>query len=124
MITFSKRSRNAQSLHDMMVEIRANNLRSDGYDVSADIPGFPQPPTIKGYIPDIYAVKGYSKIITEAETCDTIGSQHTKEQYKAFSSVLGAEFHVVVPKSCLSDAKRYAELWGIKVNEWWYQEGY
>jgi hypothetical protein len=119
-----KRSVMSQSLHDKMVRTRALNLVNEGYSVSADIAGFPQPPTISGHIPDIYAVKVTSKIITEVETCDSIGSNHTREQYEAFSRVAGTEFHVKTPKSCLSAAQEYARLWGITVDQWWYEEGY
>ena len=120
----TRRSIKAQSLHDTMVRIRANNLTNDGYYVYADISGFPEPPKFGGHIPDIYAVKGVSKIITEIETCETICLDHTREQYTAFSHVSETEFHVKVPESCLSEAKDCAARWGITVNRWWYQEGY
>ncbi|MBI5639899.1 MAG: hypothetical protein HZA17_05690 [Nitrospirae bacterium] len=119
-----RRSANAQSLHDYMVKLRANALLADGYSVSADLPGFPQPPEIRGHIPDIYAVKSSSKIISEAETCDTICSEHTRDQYTVFSNVPGSEFHVIVPHSCLEKAQGCATQWRIRVDRWWYQEGY
>jgi hypothetical protein len=123
MYTNMKRPVMNQSLHDKMVRTRAINLVNEGYSVSADIADFPQPPTIKEHIPDIYAERGVSKIITEIETCDTIGSGHTREQYDAFSSVFGTEFHVKTPRSCISEAKVYARSWGIRVDQWWYEEG-
>ena len=124
MFVNSKRAPHTQSLHDTMVRSLANKFANDGYTVYADLPGFTQPPKIVNYIPDLYAVKSSVKIIGEAETCDTIGTDHTKEQYSAFSNVPGTEFHVIVPESCLEQAKRYAAIWGITVDKWWYQEGY
>lgn len=119
-----KRSPQAQTLHDTLVKALANKFVSDGYTVWADISGFTQPPKIGDYIPDIYAVKGASKIIAEAETCDTICIDHTREQYTVFSNVRETEFHVITPESCLSEAKDCASTWGITVDQWWQQNGY
>jgi hypothetical protein len=123
MITSSKRVYSAQTLHDSMVRGRANELLSQGYAVNADIMGFTQPAAISGYIPDIYAVKNMSRVIVEVETCESACELHTQEQFKVFSNVLNAEFHVVVPESCLAKAQNCAYFWGVAVDQWWYRSG-
>lgn len=124
MFIISKRAPKAQTLHDNVVRALANKLKTDGYTVYADIPEFTQPPKVGDYVPDVYAVNASSKIIGEAETCDTIGSDHTKEQYTVFSNIQDVLFHVIVPESCLTEAQTYAALWGITVDKWWQYEGY
>jgi len=111
-------------IHEVMVRTRAKNLKTEGYTVYADISGYTKPPQINGYIPDIYAVKDNLKIIVEVETCDTISDEHTRNQYLSFSNIMGTQFHIVVPESCLSQAKQYAQRWRIKVDKWWYHKGY
>ena len=113
------RTPRAQTQHDEMVSAGDSDLTGKGYTVYADIKGYTDPPNVGGYIPDIYAYNIEHKIVGEVETSDSIGSNHTKEQYTAFSRVNGAEFHVLVPKSCLEEAKAYARQWGISVDMWW-----
>lgn len=113
----------SQTVHDTMISAWANKLVSQGYNVSADIAGFSQPPRVGRHIPDLYAIKFNSQIIGEVETSETIGINHTKEQYIDFSNVRGTHFHVMVPESSLVKAKYYAESWGITVVQWWYQKG-
>jgi hypothetical protein len=124
MYLLTKRVAEKQLLHDSMVRALANELMSQGYYVYADISGFTQPQEIRGYIPDIIAVKEKSTVIAEAETCDTIDTEHTREQYKVFSTVPGTDFHVIVPESCLTSAQYYANIWGISVDYWWKFNGY
>ncbi len=123
MIRNSRRLPQAQTLHDAMIRTLTKELVSQGYNVSADIAGFPQPPRVGRHIPDIYANKLNSQIIVEVETSETIGINHTKEQYTDFSNVRGTNFHVMVPESSLIRAQAYAKSWGITVDQWWYQRG-
>jgi len=118
--TMVRRPAQTQSLHDRMVLARARGLLSEGYEVRADVNGYNRPPTVNGHVPDIYARKVGSTVIAEAETCDTIESEHTRSQYVAFSSVPQAAFHVIVPETCLTSAKEAARRWGISVDKWWY----
>jgi hypothetical protein len=120
----TRRNTHTQTLHDEMVRARALSLQNEGYYVRADLLGFPQPPEIGGYVPDVYAMRGSTTIIAEAETCDTICAEHTKRQYRAFSNALYANFHVIVPASCLSEAQLCARQWNIRVDQWWYHEGH
>lgn len=119
MLNTIARTLTTQTHHDTMVSAWASDLKEKGYTVYADIKGYSKPPEFSGHIPDIYAFNFEHKIVGEVETCDSIGSDHTKEQYTAFSRVNGAEFHVMVPKSCLEEAKAYARQWGIRVDMWW-----
>ena len=54
--------------HDSTVTALVNKLEEDGYEVMADVEGFPKPSTIFGYIPDIFARKGAKVKIIEVET--------------------------------------------------------
>ncbi len=53
---------------DSTVTTWAKRLRRKGYDVMADIEGFSKPYTIRGYIPDILAMRGAKVKIIEVET--------------------------------------------------------
>jgi len=95
--------------------------------LSADLSNYPEPSPIHGKIPDIVSKDpDGGKVITEVETCETIGSSHTREQYSAFSRARdpSTQFHVAVPQSCLDNAIAYAGNWGITVDQWWYYSGY
>lgn len=54
--------------HDSTVIALANKLENEGYEVMADVEGFSKPYTIRGYIPDILAMKGAKVKIIEVET--------------------------------------------------------
>lgn len=79
------RSKRSQSKHDATVRNTANRLKKQGYDVKADVSGFKQPDTIRGYRPDIDAKKGGKRLIVEVETADSVGSTRDQKQQKAFS---------------------------------------
>lgn len=78
------RSKHSQSAHDKKVKHEANKLKKQGFDVAADIPGFPQPNTLDGFRPDIIAKKGTQRKIIEIETPDSKDSARDKSQQKAF----------------------------------------
>jgi len=120
-----EREKEEQNAHDSMLRTRANNLKKEGYAVKADLEEYEEKPEeINGKIPDITATKDNEEIIVEVETCESCTLEHTKEQYEAFSSVSGAEFHVVIPERCYEKAKAKAEEWGIKVDQWWTNKNY
>ena len=48
----AKRPKRSQSKHDAEVSREAKNLKDKGYNVKADIRGYPQPDTIGGFRPD------------------------------------------------------------------------
>ena len=114
-------SERSRTIHAQLIRALAKEYESQGYYVKADHIGHPngQPPTINGYVPDLAAYSGGTlQIIAEAETCDTITDSHTREQWSAFSKS-PCRFHVIVPESCLQDAKLQASIWGLTVDSWW-----
>jgi len=81
--------------------------------ISADITGYSNPDPIDGKIPDVVGIIDGDEVIIEIETCETIDTEHTKEQYNAFSKV-GKIFRVYTPKECSQKASSNAKNWGIK----------
>lgn len=64
----ANRGQREQSAHDTRVQSHANQLESLGWNVRADLSGWPRPATINGRRPDIIATKsGHTKIV-EVET--------------------------------------------------------
>lgn len=82
----SRRGVSTQSKHDRAVEKIAQDYEDRGYDVSADVEGYPRPPTIGGYRPDVVARKGGHETIVEVETPDSVDSPRDRAQQKAFQS--------------------------------------
>ncbi len=78
------RSKGSQSKHDAAVRRMASKLKRDGYKVKADVPGFPQPPTIGSVRPDVDARKGKQRIIGEIETPESVDSARDQKQQQAF----------------------------------------
>lgn len=66
--TMAKRTKKNQTAHDKGVQAQARKLDQDGWEVHADVSGWPNPPTINGRIPDVYATKRGSRRIVEVET--------------------------------------------------------
>ena len=65
------RSRQKQSAHDKGVERVARRHDNDGWNVRADVSGWPTPDTIAGRRPDVLATKTGSRRIIEVETDST-----------------------------------------------------
>jgi len=78
------RSKRNQTKHDSEVRKEANKLDRQGFEVEADVPGFPQPKTLGHYRPDIIAKKGKQRKIIEFETPDSLESARDKKQQRAF----------------------------------------
>jgi hypothetical protein len=78
------RSKKSQSKHDAAVRRAAKEYQGKGYDVAADVPGFPTPKTIGGKRPDVVAKKGSERKIVEVETPDSVGSSRDVAQQQAF----------------------------------------
>ncbi len=110
------------TVHDELVHALVRRYEKDGYSVQADDIGYPNgaPALINGHYPDVIAVMVGHTRIAEAETAESIYSSHTRDQWRAFSSELGADFEVIVPKAILEDAKVQAWTWGIRVDHWWW----
>ncbi|MDP2750927.1 MAG: hypothetical protein Q8O89_08915 [Nanoarchaeota archaeon] len=112
----------SKSEHDSLVKVMADKLERDGLYVRADHIGHKngQPAEIAGCIPDVTGVSTSRKIIVEAETEDTIALEDTRKQLQAFSSVSGAELHVIVPEGCTSAMEGQARQWGIRIDKYWH----
>lgn len=116
--------RKNQSDHEDMVLTTANYLVSNLYtDVRADVNDYETPTKIiwsktqDGHIPDITSKYNGVEHIWEIETEDSISIDHTKSQWKLFSTYAAqhnAKFHIVVPEGFIEDAQNQAEEWGIK----------
>lgn len=71
-----------QSVHDRKVAELALGYQRQGWDVSADIAGWPKPPLINGHVPDVYAQHlGRTRII-EVETSESLRAD--SDQHAAF----------------------------------------
>jgi len=78
------RSKRGQNVHDKRVRQEANKRKRQGFNVRADIPGFPKPPTVGGYRPDVDARKGSARKLIEVETPESKNSARDKGQQAAF----------------------------------------
>ena len=78
------RSRKSQSKHDAKVRTIARKLERQGFDVKADIAGYVQPDTIRGFRPDVIGIKGRQRKIQEVETKDSADSARDQSQQRAF----------------------------------------
>ena len=78
------RSKKSQTNHDAKVRQIANQLGKQGYDIQADVSGFPKPGTIGGLRPDVIAKKPGERKIIEVETPDSLKDSHAEKQRRAF----------------------------------------
>jgi hypothetical protein len=78
----TKRTKTGQKKHDEAVLRTVKNYESKGYNVKADLPGYPKPKNIKGHIPDVIAIKGAIEKIVEIET--NVTKDKDKKQHEAF----------------------------------------
>lgn len=114
------RMQHEQLAHDDMVRIMAQHFLDQNYSVYADIPGFSSPPLVNGHRPDVAIYNmGRLIIIVEVETESTYASSHAYDQFKAFSGILGVEFHATVPSAVIARARNTVANWGIYPSQWW-----
>ena len=78
------RSNKSQTDHDALVQRIAKQLDEEGYDVQADVSGFPQPATIGGLRPDVIGKKPGKRKIIEVETPDSLKDTRAEKQRQAF----------------------------------------
>lgn len=80
------RSKRGQSKHDAAVRGHARSLKRSGWDVQADVSGFPHPPTVGGpggrRRPDIIATKDGKTRVIEWETPESY--RKDRRQHAAF----------------------------------------
>jgi hypothetical protein len=81
--------RRNQALHDRCIQRLAQGLSLEGWSIEAHVGGWPKPPYINDFIPDIRARKGEDTRIIEVETEDTlnvdIAQHHAFQRYAAGS---------------------------------------
>ena len=110
-----------QLAHDDMVRIMAQHFLDQNYSVYADIPGFSSPPLVNRHRPDVAVYNmGQLVIIVEVETESTYASSHAYNQFRAFSSVPGVEFHATVPSVLLTKARNTVSNWSVFPYQWWH----
>ena len=80
----SGRGQSSQSKHDRKVRQTAKDYEARGYNVSADVAGYLQPPIVGGYRPDVVARKSGHETIIEVETPDSVNSSRDIAQQGAF----------------------------------------
>lgn len=76
------RTKTGQKIHDTEVSKWARQKEKEGFDVTADLPGWEKPPKIKGAVPDAFAEKETKKKMLEVETPQTL--EEDKEQREKF----------------------------------------
>ncbi len=87
------RSRKSQSEHDAKVLTIARRFEKQGFNVQADIAGYPKPPTINGYRPDVVAKDGWDRKIVEVETPESVTSTRDLAQQQAFRQAANRSEH-------------------------------
>ena len=78
----AKRTPTQQSKHNKGVQDSAEYYERQGYEVKADLSGYPRPPTIDGRRPDLVATNGKETVIEEVETGDSF--EKDKDQRETF----------------------------------------
>ncbi len=79
-----RRSNRSQSKHDAEVREIAEQFERQGFEVDADISGFPKPQTLGGKRPDVVARRGGQRKIVEVETTESAETARDLNQQKAF----------------------------------------
>ena len=77
-----KRTKTGQARHDKAVLKSASGYKGQKYRVKADLPAFPKPKKIGGFIPDLIVQKARKEKIIEWETRDS--NKKDKAQHAAF----------------------------------------
>jgi len=130
------RAQNEISEHDSLVLMMANYFKSLGYsNIKADIVGWERPSPIwwsnnenVKYIPDLTCQDKQGRlIILEAETCTSLNTVHTHDQFNIFRAHAtgnNGRFEVVVPRICNGGDGRalisqLASRWNINLDNIW-----
>lgn len=70
--------------HNAEVLLQAQKLEAEGWDVTADLPGWRMPELINGMRPDILAERAGRFLAIEVETSRSVDRAHSVEQDDAF----------------------------------------
>ena len=107
-------------MHDLIVERAAVSIfRAGGSAISADLPGWTQPPLISNMRPDITAMIDRRPIVVEVETRESWQTEHSLQQVAVFSEFAkknGGEFHLLVPSAVRTYAKLLFALMAYDVS--------
>jgi len=107
-----------KELHDRMVLAQISTYKNEGTRIlAADLPGWPSPPKVGRHVPDIVVERQGKRVCNEVETCETIQTPETREQFEDFAK--WATLHVTVPESCLEKARQIIAQLGVKVEAIW-----
>ena len=108
---------------DLLVRALAEMLERNGYMVTTCLEEeeHQKPPTLGDCRPDVYALKkGSPRIIGAVEVCGGLHDDSTQQRWKALFAAAnrpgshpGYELHILVPSSCLDEAKQQATAWGV-----------
>lgn len=102
----AKRTRSSQSKHDREVRRIAEDLKGKGFDVKADVKGYPRPSTISGFRPDVDARKGKQRKVVEVETSESVGSARDLKQKQAFKGAAKNSKNTSFSRSVVNTRKR------------------
>lgn len=69
-----------REVHDREVKRAAKEKLRQGYDVFADIAGWPKPPITNGRRADVVAIRGRKVRLVEVEHWHTLDTTHTRDQ--------------------------------------------
>jgi len=108
------RSKDEQELHNQLISAMIRYCENNNYtDIHANLPGYPPPQRFGNHIPDLTAKRpNNDRIICEAETDDTLTTNHTREKLSIFIR-FSATVILIVPESCESLAHQTLGDWGI-----------
>lgn len=106
-----------------LVRILAMRFERSGYSVatSLETEDYRKPLPLDGQKPDVYASKsGGPQVIGIATLCEKLHDVSTQEQWTTLSDAVsradfnpGYELHIIVPSSCLAQAKEAAASLGV-----------
>jgi hypothetical protein len=101
--------------HQRLVQCLVGYMEHEGYtDIRASgLEGYDPPEPIDGYIPDATGVKNGVLGIGEAERCEEVDSDHTRQQIVAFSgrhmtaTKQLVPLFLAVPERCCEEVQRW-----------------
>ena len=106
--------------HDQLVLVLARRLEGNDYLVAANLEERTKPPSFGGRQPDVYASQMGSRVLGEAELCEGLHDEQTRERWQTFFTIVSRpdslpryELHIIIPSRCLDEAKRQAAAWGV-----------
>ncbi len=76
----ARRPLSTRERHDREVVRVAKRLRREGFEVAADVKGWPRPPTTNGRRADVVGYRGGTMHMVEVEHAHTLDTTHTRRQ--------------------------------------------